>query len=289
MTKFQFSALFKEVWLKAIKPETIVSGFQKTGVYPLNPNAVTVPALDASSLSSDKDDSSLTDSCGGPSTHSDPSGDPSIIDPSGAVDPSTRNPSGNPLTSNPSIDPSTIDPSGVVDPLTCNPPAAVHPSTSDSSVGPSTSDPSGAVDPSTNSLSGEPLTNNPPSNPSDEPSTSRSSGDAFNAYTIEQLLLFETRFENEYDIFFTDDSYVQWLLENHPDALSEHVRPVEKPPQHSTPLRHREPARSDHTPTNLEKSSVSTATATRPEIHSPRSAITEFLTCPGYSPSSSKQ
>ena len=88
-------------------------------------------------------------------------------------------------------------------------------------------------------------------------------------------------------IFFTDDSYVQWLLENHPNALPEHVRPVEKPPQHSTPLRHREPARSDLTPTNLEKSSESTATAT--EIHSPRSAITEFLTCPGYSPSSSKQ
>ena len=52
VTKFQFSALFKEAWLKAIKTETIVSGFRKTGVYPLNPNAVTVPALDASSLSS---------------------------------------------------------------------------------------------------------------------------------------------------------------------------------------------------------------------------------------------
>ena len=46
---------------------------------------------------------------------------------------------------------------------------------------------------------------------------------------------------------FTGDDYVQWLLENHPDSLPAHICPVdkmdtEKPPQHSTPLRHREPS-----------------------------------------------
>ena len=47
VTKFQFSGLFKEAWFKSIKPETLVAGFRKAGVYPLNPSAVVVPALDA--------------------------------------------------------------------------------------------------------------------------------------------------------------------------------------------------------------------------------------------------
>ena len=58
VTKFQFSTLFKEAWFKAIKPETFISGFRKTGVYPLNPLAISVPAseflfLDTSSSSND--------------------------------------------------------------------------------------------------------------------------------------------------------------------------------------------------------------------------------------------
>ena len=98
---------------------------------------------------------------------------------------------------------------------------------------------------------------------------------------------------NSYNIF-TDDDYVQWLLENHPDSLPAHVCPVdkmdtEKPPQHSTPLRHREPSqRCDLTPIN---SKAPSATGTQRDVCSPKSAITEFLTCPGYKPSlsSSKQ
>ena len=58
VTKFQFSTLFKEAWFKAIKPETFISGFRKTSVYPLNPLAISVPAseflsLDTSSSSND--------------------------------------------------------------------------------------------------------------------------------------------------------------------------------------------------------------------------------------------
>ena len=48
VTKFQFSPLFKEAWYKAIKPETFMAGFRKTGVHPFNPNAITVPAINSS-------------------------------------------------------------------------------------------------------------------------------------------------------------------------------------------------------------------------------------------------
>ena len=50
VTKFQFPTLFKEAWFKAIKPETFISGFRKTGVYPLNPLAISVPASEFLSL-----------------------------------------------------------------------------------------------------------------------------------------------------------------------------------------------------------------------------------------------
>lgn len=58
VTKLQFSQLFSKAWVKAINPETIVSGFRKTGVCPLNKDAIhiaTPPSLD-SSLSSDNGD-----------------------------------------------------------------------------------------------------------------------------------------------------------------------------------------------------------------------------------------
>ncbi len=32
ITKFQFSALFSQAWIKAVKAETIISGFHKTGI-----------------------------------------------------------------------------------------------------------------------------------------------------------------------------------------------------------------------------------------------------------------
>jgi len=140
-----------------------------------------------------------------------------------------------------------------------------------------------SIDPSTSDLSGESLT----SNISINPSVRNSSG---NEYTIEEILLFESRYENEYDIF-TDDKYVQWLLENHPDAVPENVHHGNKEAQlqYSTPLRHGDPPkRSNLTPTGVETQSVSkdsTATTTAPETLSPRSSIAEFLTYPGYSPS----
>ena len=51
---------------------------------------------------------------------------------------------------------------------------------------------------------------------------------------------YEMRYENGYNIF-TDDSYVEWLLENHPDALHEHTLPElviaeETQQQHNTPI-----------------------------------------------------
>ena len=36
VTKLQFNSLFSQAWYKSIQPETIVSGFRKTGICPLN-------------------------------------------------------------------------------------------------------------------------------------------------------------------------------------------------------------------------------------------------------------
>jgi len=124
-----------------------------------------------------------------------------------------------------------------------------------------------SIDPLTSDLSGESLT----SNISINPSVRNSSG---NEYTIEEILLFESRYENEYGIF-TVEKYVQWLLENHPDAVPENVHHGNKEAQlqHSTPLRHGDPPkRLDLTPTGVETQSVSkesTATITVPETLSP--------------------
>ena len=43
VTKYQFSALFSQAWYKAIKPDNIISGFQKAGICPFNPKAVAAP------------------------------------------------------------------------------------------------------------------------------------------------------------------------------------------------------------------------------------------------------
>lgn len=40
VTKFQFSALFRQAWSKAMTVENICSGFKKTGVYPFEPEAI---------------------------------------------------------------------------------------------------------------------------------------------------------------------------------------------------------------------------------------------------------
>ena len=40
ITKYEFSRLFSEAWMKAMTPRNIVSGFSVTGIYPLDRNAV---------------------------------------------------------------------------------------------------------------------------------------------------------------------------------------------------------------------------------------------------------
>lgn len=47
----KFSSLFKEAWVKAIKPETFIAGFRKAGVHPVNCNAISVVTAKSSSSS----------------------------------------------------------------------------------------------------------------------------------------------------------------------------------------------------------------------------------------------
>ena len=42
VTKLQFSQLFSQAWFKAIRPETIINGFRKTGVCPLSKHAIEI-------------------------------------------------------------------------------------------------------------------------------------------------------------------------------------------------------------------------------------------------------
>ena len=43
VTKFQFSSLFSTAWYKATRPENIISGFRKVGIYPFDATAISVP------------------------------------------------------------------------------------------------------------------------------------------------------------------------------------------------------------------------------------------------------
>ncbi len=51
VTRLQFSQLFSQAWVKAISPATIINGFRKTGVCPLNSEAIEI-VVDPSSESS---------------------------------------------------------------------------------------------------------------------------------------------------------------------------------------------------------------------------------------------
>ena len=42
VTKLKFSRLFSKAWVKAIKPETIINGFRKTGICPFNKSAIKI-------------------------------------------------------------------------------------------------------------------------------------------------------------------------------------------------------------------------------------------------------
>ena len=48
-------------------------------------------------------------------------------------------------------------------------------------------------------------------------------------YTIEQILHFEERYQNGFDVFI-DDDYVRWLSIEHPEALPAHLRTFEENP-----------------------------------------------------------
>ena len=52
VTKLIFSSLFSQVWYKGIKPENIINGFRKTGVFPFNEEAIKVNELPSSDTES---------------------------------------------------------------------------------------------------------------------------------------------------------------------------------------------------------------------------------------------
>ena len=54
MTKLNFSALFSEVWVQALTPKNVISGFQTTGVYPPDRNAIKLPGEEVPNLSTTK-------------------------------------------------------------------------------------------------------------------------------------------------------------------------------------------------------------------------------------------
>ena len=178
VTKFQFSSLFREAWVKAIKPESIISGFQKCGVYPFNPNAVSIP-----------DHSQLSDGCSSINQLS--FGDSEQIS---NADPKLSD-----------DDPNSLDNShnSLCD-IVC---------TSDPSYLPS-NDQTLSFDDSISHTSSE-HHNDISGCPSDFPPISNSCDD----YTVEELLRFENRYDNGYNIY-TDERYVQWLCKNHPDVIA---------------------------------------------------------------------
>ena len=62
VTKLGFSRLFSKAWYKAIKPENIINGFRRTGVCPLNREAISVHERPCGELSSSDDDEQTPDS-----------------------------------------------------------------------------------------------------------------------------------------------------------------------------------------------------------------------------------
>ena len=65
VTKFNFMRLFSRVWCRAVTPANIIAGFRRAGVYPLNPNVISVTEADSdtSNEASARPSSSLADSC----------------------------------------------------------------------------------------------------------------------------------------------------------------------------------------------------------------------------------
>ena len=40
ITKYQFSGLFKEAWMKTMRPSNVCDGFKKCGIYPFDLKAI---------------------------------------------------------------------------------------------------------------------------------------------------------------------------------------------------------------------------------------------------------
>ena len=43
VTQYNFCKLFSKSWVEAMTPKNICSGFSTTGIYPFNPDALTLP------------------------------------------------------------------------------------------------------------------------------------------------------------------------------------------------------------------------------------------------------
>ena len=48
VTKHEFAEVFREAWVSCVKMSTIVNGFRESGIYPLNPSALTTAKLNPS-------------------------------------------------------------------------------------------------------------------------------------------------------------------------------------------------------------------------------------------------
>ena len=68
ITKFQFSCLFSQAWSKGITIQNITSGFQQTGIYPFNPQAVLDRLPESDTKTSDSGIKTPSDGVGGCST-----------------------------------------------------------------------------------------------------------------------------------------------------------------------------------------------------------------------------
>ncbi len=115
ISKFNFSRLFAEAWLKALTPVNIVSGFRKCGIYPFNRDAIPLSeegsgSPSGSSAQGPPSSTSALDPPSGSSAQGPPSGSSPLDPPPGssALDP----PSGSPSLDPPSGSSAQGPPSG---------------------------------------------------------------------------------------------------------------------------------------------------------------------------------
>ena len=59
VTKYQFCTLFSKAWYKAVRPENVMAGFQKAGIYPFNSTVVDLPESPLSPTTPEPTDHSI--------------------------------------------------------------------------------------------------------------------------------------------------------------------------------------------------------------------------------------